>query len=58
MDTVICDKAKYHYEGDFPKDLPIEQVFVHTEMFLGWVIENNLFSGGFEEVSQDEIKMI
>lgn len=41
--TIIYDKAKYHYEGDFPQELPMEQAFVHTGMFLGWVIDNNLF---------------
>ncbi|WP_242246744.1 hypothetical protein [Bacillus cereus group sp. BfR-BA-01523] len=29
--TIIYDKAKYHYEGDFPQELPMEQAFVHTD---------------------------
>ncbi|MES1054016.1 hypothetical protein FOA24_35080 [Bacillus thuringiensis] len=53
--TMIYDKAKYHYEGEFPKELSIEQAFVHTGMFLGWIIENNLFSKEFFEETQDEI---
>src|ERR1044072_1798891 len=40
----VYDKAKYHYDGDFPDELPIEQGFVHTGMFLGWVIDNDLYS--------------
>lgn len=55
LNTVIYDKAKYHYNGDFPEDLPIEQAYVHTGMFLGWIIENNLYSKAFEEKSQDDI---
>lgn len=55
LDIVIYDKAKYHYNGDFPEDLPIEQAYVHTGMFLGWIIENNLFSKEFEEKSRDDI---
>ena len=45
--TIIYDKAKYHYEGDFPQELPMEQAFVHTGMFLSWIIDNNLFSDEF-----------
>ena len=56
LDTIVYDKAKYHYQGDFPEDLPIDQAFVHTGMFLGWIIERNLCSQEFEEESQDEIK--
>ncbi|HDR7273360.1 TPA: hypothetical protein QCX06_004370 [Bacillus paranthracis] len=54
--TIVYDKAKYHYQGDFPEDLPIDQAFVHTGMFLGWILEHNLFSEEFEEESLDEIK--
>jgi hypothetical protein len=40
----VYDKAKYHYEGDFPDDLEAAQGFVHTGMFLGWIIERNFYS--------------
>lgn len=55
LHTIVYDKAKYHYQGDFPADLSIDQAFVHTGMFLGWILEHNLFSEEFEEESQDEI---
>lgn len=55
-EEIIYDKAKYHYEGEFPNELSIDQAFVHTGMFLGWIIENILFSKEFEQESQDEIK--
>jgi hypothetical protein len=45
--TIVYDKAKYHYDGNFPKDLPIEQGFVHTGMFLGWILENDLYNQDF-----------
>lgn len=51
---MIYDKAKYYFD-DLPEDLPIEQAYVHTGMFLGWIIENNLFSKEFEERSKDDI---
>jgi hypothetical protein len=33
--SIVYDKAKYHYQGDFPNDISIDQSFVHTGMFLG-----------------------
>ncbi len=36
----VYDKAKYHYEAtDFPKEFPIEQAYVHTGFFVGWLVE-------------------
>jgi hypothetical protein len=46
-EPVVYDKAKYHYDGDFPDDLEIEQGFVHTGMFLGWLIDHDLYSDWF-----------
>src|SRR5579864_5438778 len=36
------DKAKWHYDGDYPKDLPRENGATHIGMFLAWVIANGL----------------
>ena len=54
-DIVVYDKAKYHYQGEFPNDISTNQAFVHTGMFLGWIIDNNLFSEEFEEETKTEI---
>ena len=48
-DPVVYDKAKYHYDGDFPAELEIEQGFVHTGMFLGWIIDHDLYSEWFDK---------
>ena len=53
--TVVYDKAKWHYEGDFPEGLDDEQGFVHTGMYLGWIIENHLYSKEFKEAAANEI---
>lgn len=53
--TMAYDKAEWHYEGDFPEELDEDQGFVHTGMYLGWVIDNNLYSKEFKEVSSNEI---
>lgn len=49
------DKAKYHFGGEFPSDLEIEQGFVHTGMFLGWLIDHQLFSEWFGEEMAGEV---
>jgi hypothetical protein len=38
------DKAKWHFEGDFPKNLPITQGYVHIGFFLGWAVDRG-FAG-------------
>ncbi|MFB0841396.1 DUF7832 domain-containing protein [Paenibacillus oleatilyticus] len=38
----VFDKAKWHYEGDFPQELDIFQADVPTGMFVAWVIKNDL----------------
>jgi hypothetical protein len=53
--TVVYDKAKWHYEGDFPEGLDDKQGFVHTGMYLGWIIENHLYSKEFKEAAANEI---
>jgi hypothetical protein len=46
----VYDKAKWHFEGDFPKGLPIYQGYVHIGFYLGWAIEHG-FAG--ELLTQD-----
>ena len=48
----IYDKAKYHFEGNFPEDLDDFQGFVHTGMYVGWLIDNNLLDEEFLFASQ------
>jgi hypothetical protein len=48
------DKAKWHYGAeDFPPDLPREQGFVHTGLFVGWLIERGLLGPDLLEESPD-----
>jgi hypothetical protein len=48
-EPVVYDKAKYHYDGKFPPELPTEQAFVHTGLYLGWLVDLNLYSADFAE---------
>ena len=43
------DSAKWHPEGKYPKDFPLENSGTHIGMFLAWVIMN-----GFEGVELKE----
>jgi hypothetical protein len=53
----VFDKAKYHYsdEKEFPADLPMEQAFIHTGLYLGWIVERGLCSDQFVKASGDLI---
>jgi hypothetical protein len=55
LDIVIYDKAKNHFRGNFPDALPIEQAYIHIGMFLGWIIENNLYSEFFEDECETQM---
>ncbi len=45
----IYDSAKSHFLGNFPKALPIEQAYVHIGIYLGWVVDHELYSEYFED---------
>ena len=51
----VYDLAKNHFLGDFPASLPIEKAYLHIGIYMGWVIENELYSEYFEEEASSEI---
>jgi hypothetical protein len=51
----IYDNAKNHFLGNFPASLPIEQAYVHIGIYLGWVIETQLYSEYFEDEASNQI---
>ena len=52
---IVYDLAKNHFLGDFPDSLPIEKAYLHIGIFMGWVIENKMYSDFFEEEASTEI---
>jgi hypothetical protein len=44
---IVFDKADWHYGGDFPADLNINQAFVHTGFYIGWLLDRKLFTDAF-----------
>lgn len=55
IQKTIYDNAKTHFLGNFPDNLPIEQAYVHIGMYLGWIIENTLYSEYFEDEAEIQI---
>jgi len=55
-DFDVYDKAKYHYGGNFPEDLDDFQGFVHTGMYVGWLIETDLLDQELYSDSKQAIK--
>jgi hypothetical protein len=51
----IYDNAKTHFLGNFPANLPIEQAYVHIGIYLGWVIDRDLYSEYFEDEASNQI---
>ena len=51
----IYDNAKSHFLGNFPDSLPIEQAYVHIGMYLGWIIDTDLYSEYFEDEASGQI---
>ena len=49
--TLVFDNAEWHYGGDFPSDLKSHQAFVHTGLFIGWLINNDLFDDNFKQTN-------
>ena len=47
--SLLYDRAKNHFLGQFPEFLPIEYAYIHIGMFLGWMLEHDLYSEMFEE---------
>lgn len=53
--NAIYDRAREHFLGKFPDELPIEQAYLHIGIYLGWMIEHKLYSEEF--LDEGEIQM-
>jgi hypothetical protein len=47
----VYDLAKDHFLGDFPPSLPIEKAYLHIGIYMGWIIENGMYSDFFSRGS-------
>ena len=53
-EPIVYDKAKYHHDSVRKARLPIKQSEVHTAFFLGWIIDNDLYSKMFAEGPREQ----
>lgn len=51
----VYDLAKNHFLGKYPAALPIEKAYLHIGIYLGWIIDNQMYSDYFEEEASTEI---
>lgn len=56
--SYVYDKAKWHYDNDYPRDLDDFQAYVHTGMFITWIIMNNLISNKYIENDSSSIDLV
>jgi hypothetical protein len=52
------DDASWHYEGDFPADLPREAGATHTGMFIAWALLSGLGSDALSVDAPDDIEQL
>lgn len=54
----VFDKAKWHYEGEFPQELSNAQAYVPTGMFVTWLIKNDLMGKQSRKGDVQEIELV
>lgn len=53
---IVFDKADWHFNGDFPKELSAYQAYVHTGFYIGWLLKQGLFLEEFSKENSIEIE--
>lgn len=49
----VYDKAKWHYDGNFPEELPPFQGYIHTGMYLGWLADHDLLTPEYMALAEE-----
>ena len=52
------DKAKWHSEGEFPKDAPAENGGTHIGIFLAWAILHDMLSDELRADAGDDVTAV
>ena len=55
---IVYDRAYWHFAGEYPEDLPLENGGTHIGMFLAWAINNNLESDIHKRESQASLSAV
>jgi len=57
-DVLVYDKARYHFEGDYPDDLSEDNAFTHTGFFLAWCVDAGLIAPDMADQFRDELAQV
>lgn len=47
IEPITFDKAKWHFNGDFPSELDEWQAYLHTGFYIGWLLRKGLMNDDF-----------
>jgi len=56
--TMKYDDASWHYEGDFPENLPREAGATHTGLFVAWMLSNGFASEELIDDFSDDLEAL
>lgn len=54
-DVIVYDKAKWHFDGDYPADLDKDYAYTQAGYFFGWIVDNDLAHPDFLDDFGDDI---
>lgn len=55
---MIYDRADWHYQGDYPDDLPPQNGGTHIGIFFAWLVNHNMESESMRIAFSDELDAI
>jgi len=55
INDVVFDKAKWHLNDEFPKELDQYQSYVHTGLYVAWLVDNNLYDEVFKSKNDEAV---
>jgi hypothetical protein len=53
---IVFDKAKWHVNDQFPKDLDQYQSYVHAGLYIAWLIDKDFLETDFKTDNKDAIQ--
>ena len=57
-EDIVFDKAKWHLNEDYPNDLDQNQSYVHSGLFICWLIDNGLLEEDFKTEHSTGINLL
>ncbi len=57
-ENIVFDKAKWHINDNFPNDLDHHQSYVHSGLFICWLIDKGLIEDDFKLENSTGINLL